>query len=329
MKISPIAQGTGVPSAEIGTASTQRSSPDRIAAAKAVAAGQSPMRLAPSDNYVDPQVERAQNSIRKIKMRTNVSPDRFDLVENAQEQPESAIVDNNETTPEAEETKPLSPQFAALLKQKRALQVKESELLKREQELQSRASTDGSPDVISRLKSDPLSVLQEAGVTYDQLTEAILNGTPNPEIRSMQEKVEALEKALDDKFQSRDSAAEEAALTEMLYEAEALAKDGEAYPGIQNKNAFDRVLRHIHKTYKQTGRVLDVSEAMNVIEGQLRKEAESYASIYKFAPAQEIQAAQSQNRNPGMRTLTNKDTARPILGRRERMLAAFNGTLKR
>ena len=104
-------------------------------------------------------ITEAPKEVPTIKMKTNVSPDR---VVEQKATTESVIPDNNEQAPVVEDTKPLSPQAVALAKQRRANQVKELELKKREEALIAKETQSGNPqDIIARLKSQPLSVLQE------------------------------------------------------------------------------------------------------------------------------------------------------------------------
>lgn len=278
----------------------------------------------------DPQVQRAQD-VRRLKMRTNVSPDR--PVETPPEAvaAESATPDKDETTAEVTEaTKPLSPQFAELAKLRRSLQVKERELTDREKALETKLSAPGSDDLIARLKSQPLSVLQEHGVTYDQLTEAILadQNNINPELVELRNKIKALEEGVEKKFVDRESQAEEAALTEMLTEAEALIKEGDDFELVRENGKVEDVLRHIYSTYKTTGRVMDVREALSFIEEREFNSAMKLANLNKvkskLAPAQP-QPVQRQSTT--MKTLTNRDSASVGMPRRERALLAAQGLL--
>lgn len=335
MKVAPLAAAPGtLGSAEVG----RTANPVKLERARAIARGDKVIE----ETTGDEQADRVKPNVRSIKMRTQVSTDREMPPEaNLEEQVVTEKVEgealsstsesNEQATVEA--TQPLSPQFAALAKQKRALQVKERELADREKALQTGSVTDNAPDLIARLKSQPLSVLQEHGVTYDQLTEAILseqNGI-HPEIQALKAELKALKEGVDKTFITKEEQAEEAALTEMLFEAEGLAKEGEAYEMIREQNAYDQVLRLIHKTYKETGRVLDTAEAMETIEVKLLQDAEKLARIKKvqsrIAP-EPIQPLQQQQ-NKQMRTLTARDTAKPQMDRRARALAAFQGTLKR
>lgn len=321
MKVSPIAQGSGQTLGSVDVGRT--ADPIKMERARAIARGEK-IQEAPVQ-----EEEKPKQNTRNIKMRTQQSVYREEAPQHIEETAVSSNpLSNEQATVEA--TQPLSPQFAALAKQKRALQVKERELSDREKALSAGAVKDGSPDLIARLKSQPLSVLQEYGVTYDQLTEAILADPSNQELQELKNKVKSLEEGIEQKFISREEQAEEAALTEMLYEAEGLAKEGDAFEMIRERNAYDRVLRLIHETYKKTGRVLDTQDAMNRIEIKLLEEAEKLARIKKvqsrIAPPS-IPPLQPQQRQ--MRTLTARDTAAPVMDRKARAIAAMNGTLRK
>ena len=137
-------------------------------------------------------------SIRSFKMNTNASPEQY-LPPPAQELTISD--DNRENTepkPEVEATQPLSAQAAAFARQRRAPPSEgEGAQGKRGKAIEARSQ--GSDMVpLARLKSDPLNVLQEHGVTYDQLTEAILsNQNVNPEIYKLREEIKALKEGVE------------------------------------------------------------------------------------------------------------------------------------
>ena len=338
MKISPLPNGgtpgTNIGNVEVGGVATPQSKKE---AAKAAFLGQeAPVRITESTNYEDPQVAKAKESIRKIKMRTNASPLSIKdiLVETPDpEVTESAKIDPNEQVQATtEDTKPLSPQFAALAKQRRALQVKERELADREKALATKNTS--SDDMVSRakIKSEPLSVLQEAGVTYDELTQAILanQGGIDPQIQELKNEIKALKEGVDKSFSSQTEAQEEAALTQMLVEAESLAKEGDAFEMIRERNAYDKVLRKIYDTYKKSGQVLDTEQVMIEVENQLLDESLKLANIKKVQSklTPKEPPVQQQEQFKQMKTLTNRDNARPILDKKARALAAFHGTLK-
>ena len=348
MKITALPAGSsaGQPGQTLNSVNVGRTaSPSRMERARAVARGEAPPQL--QENQENLQQERP--NIRSLKMKTNFNTNRDMPLSEPEAVADSSLASNtnssatagssspesqssNPDTPEqgaVEATQPLSPQFAALAKQKRAFQLEKAEF-----EKQKAAMSQGinPEDFAAKLKADPLGVLQEHGVTYDELTQAILSDKQqlNPEIQALKAEIKALKEGVDKSFQTNEQRQEEAALTEMLYEAEALAKDGESYEMIRTEDAYDQVLRLIHNTYRKTGRVLDVRDAMERVENQLFAKAEKLASIAKVrAKIAQPSPQQAQPAQRGMRTLTARDTAQPQMDRRARAIAAMMGTLKR
>jgi len=341
MKITPVAQGNVVGAIDTGPSQAKSAPPDKIARAKAIAAGQAPVEQAQSTG--DPQADRAQASIKKIKMRTNVSTNRHEevlqepVVEEvaSPEVPKTPLIEPNQVD---EATKPLDPEKAALIKAKRAIQVKEMELAKREEALKSQVPPQGDTDFIAKLKANPLSVLQEAGVTYDQLTEAILNNQSGitPELQALKTEMKALKDELETKFTTRDELAEQQVLSDIKKEAIAITAEGEQFEAIREAKAQKEVVKLIHRTWKKTGEVLDVAEAAELVENQLIEEALPFTKLKKVqsrltpTPATAAQTpAQPKANTKVMRTLTNRDSASTVMSKRDRAIAAMNGTLKR
>lgn len=262
--------------------------------------------------------------IRSVRMSTNATPGRED--------PADPLAIPHPSDPgAAEATQPLSPQFAALAKQRRALQVKEREIADREKAL-SGQSTQGSGIDIARLKSDPLGVLLESGVTYEQLTEAVLANQGGSQVRALEAKIAALEAGVDKKLTDRDAQQEQQALAEMRREALQLIAQGDTYELVRETQSMPHVMKLIERTYRETGEVLDVREALRLVEDELVKDSLKIANLQKVQshlaprPALKTDAYPPQRQ---MRTLTNRDTAQVPMSPKARALAAFNGTLKR
>jgi hypothetical protein len=260
-------------------------------------------------------------------MATQATPGR---IETPPADPTLTIPANNEEPkPVTEATEPLSPQMAALAKQRRALQVKEREIAEREKAL-SASTTQADVVTKAQLKSDPLSVLLDSGVTYEQLTEAVLARQDDTPIRSLEAKIKALEEGLDKKLSDRDAQTEQQVLAEMQKDATRLAAEGDEFELIRETRSIPVVMELIKQTYHKTGEVLDVTAAMKLVEDELVNDSLKVASYKKvqsqLAPAPIPQPQQQQRQ---MRTLTNRDTASIPLSPKQRALAAFNGTLKR
>jgi hypothetical protein len=233
--------------------------------------------------------------------------------------------ETTDTPKEPEATGPLSPQFAALAKQRRALQVKERELQEREKSLSS--SGQGSIP-LDRLKSEPLRVLLESGVTYEQLTEEILKNQGNPEINTLKAEINSLKEGVDKRFNEREQQAEQQVLNEMRQEASKLVAANDDFELIRETDSLSDVMKLIEQTYRKSGEVLDVKEACQLVEDELLKEAQKLAKLKKLQ-SQHAQIQQQLQPQRGFRTLTNRDTATPPMSAKQRALAAFRGELKR
>ena len=325
----PYSASSGGPGMDLNSTNLgQTASPEKLAAAKAIAAGEDRPVSAP-----DPQVDRL--NIKKIVMKTNASTNRDDAIL-ADPEPNSTISDDVGTTNAVtEDTKPLSPQFAALAKQRRALQVKERELAQREAQLKT-SSVPNADEYIAKadLLANPLKIF-EAGLTYDQLTEAILANQSgiNPEIQALKAEIKALKDGVDKNFVDRDASAEQQVLAEMRRQAEGLAKEGDDYEMVRETKSIPEVMDLIYRTYKSTGEVLDVPEALRLVEDELINESLKIANIKKvrsqLKPSETSVPLQKSPQDRQMRTLTNRDTARVPLSRKERAIAAMMGTLKK
>lgn len=267
-------------------------------------------------------------AIRALKMSTNATPGQISPPPAAEPLAISDTVDPAEATVEV--SQPLSPQAADFAKQRRALQVKERELADREKALEAQVPVQGTAVDLARLKSEPLSVLLEAGVTYDQLTEAILadQGTGS-EIAALRAKIDALEQGFDRKLSDKDTQAEKQVLAEMLKDATKLAAEGETFELVRETGSLPQVMELIEKTYRATGEVLDVREAMQLVEDELISESLKLAALKKVQGRLQPTPPQPMQLPRQMRTLTNRDTAAVPMGRKERALLAFAGQLKK
>lgn len=317
MKISAMPAGAGgTPGTDLGNINIgSTSSASRLAAARAIAEGR---EVEQEEAVLDPT--RASN-VRKIKMRTNYSTDRDEVLA-PEPEVESTISDQSGQTQAAvESTQPLSPQFAALAKQRRALQVKERELAERE--AKATKAPEGEFVTKADLLANPLKIF-DLGLTYDQLTEALLsNGSGNTlDIKALKDE---LRKDMDDRLSSQAQTQEEAALNSIADEIESFSKEGEAYELIRERKALPAVLNHIYTHFKKTGQVLDTKSVMDNIENRLLDQQLKYLNIgkvkSKFAPEPQVQAPQSEGKQ--MKTLTNRDGASIPLSRRARAIAAM------
>lgn len=291
------------------------------------------MKIAPVPQLtpmVDAQAERIQN-VRALKMSTNATPGSMPPTSEAP--PEEALSKTDTDDPAegtVEATQPLSPQLAALAKQKRALQVKERELADREKALASQPSTQDGHISLADLKSEPLRVLLENGVTYDQLTEAILadqNG--GSEVRSLQAKVENLEKGIDEKLLARDQKAEAAVYAEIEREAKQLAAEGETFELVRATGSIPDVMKLVKRVWEEQGEVMTAQEALQAIEDELITESLKLAALKKVQGRLQPEAPPAPQPQLRPRTLTNRDGTVQPMTPKQRALLAFRGELKK
>lgn len=331
MKVSPVATG-GQPGVDIGAVSTSRSSPDRIAAAKAVASGQQPAEKG-LEGLAEAMV-RAQSKPKTIKMRTQVSPDR--AFENTPQEPQTAASQENgnpdevETSTDPAERRLIDPQLAAIAKARRAFQQEKAAFEEQKAKLTQSAPSLTKEELFGQLKLNPLGVLGEAGVSYDDLTQAILNGpTHSPEIAELKAKIAALEQGIDTKLTAREKAVEEQALLDMRKEAQRILQDPNApFRMAKSREGLNNAIELIKRQYEDTREVISVDEALELVDKAMVEEHEEREKRL-YPTGRNPQAPPQQQQNRGMRTLTNRDEATPVMSRRDRMLAAAHGTLKR
>lgn len=341
MKISALpAASAGTPGTDLGNIHVGvTASAEKLAAAKALAAGQEPQK---EEIERDPQTGRIQ-SVRKIIMKTNRSTNRDDGPVAAASKvpleaaPSTTIDTSGQTNATVESTQPLSPQFAALAKERRAAAKERQAVEVMKRELEAEKAKMGNPqegEYISKadLLANPLKIF-DAGLTYDQLTEAILSNQSGitPEIKALKEELARVKEDVNKTLTDRDTQAEKQVLAEMRKEATGLIQSGDTYEMVRETKSLPHVMDLIYRTYKSTGEVLSVQEALNLVETDLITETLKVANINKvkskLAPEPVQQPPMSQGKQ--MKTLTNRDGASIPLDRRARAIAAMHGTLRK
>lgn len=185
-------------------------------------------------------------------------------------------VDSVETQPKAPEATasetpqdPLAPKFAALARKERAIrdQVRKIEterqaLKAREAEIENSVNTRWK----SNLAQNTWDTLIEAGLTPDQVTQVFLNqpGPVDPRISKLQTEIEAL------KGQSQQVEIQQAeqAKKQIAYDAKSMASANPKQFGFvaTRPEASEAVAELVDITYKETGYVMDMYQAMKEIE---------------------------------------------------------------
>lgn len=323
MKITPVA-GPNI----AGSVSTSSGpSNDRVAAAKAAFMGQDPATIQPQQQ---PQHQQDMN-VKRIKMRTQHSPETYLPEVEQQNNPESSISGDNEQGNTPDVRKPISPQVAALAKERRQLQVMKQELLAKEKALAEKESS-GQSVSLESFKSNWLDILLNSGMSYEQLIEQVASkgAGADPSIE-YNKKIKELEEKFNKTLTDRDSLAEQQVLQELRRDANRITAQGDEFEAIRANRAQGKVVEFIEKQYRKTGELLDTYEAAQIIENILIDDALKAAGLNKvksrLAPTPQTQV-QPQQQAQQLKTLTNRQTANPPMSRKQRAMAAFHGRLK-
>lgn len=272
--------------------------------------------------------------MRALKMNTNANPTKDEplapaalaapesLPETAEPAPATTIGE----TEQREDTQPLSPQFAAIAKQRRFLQ-QEKQAFEREKAEFLATRGEGIPK--SQLTSSPLRTLLDSGVTFEQLTEEVLNyQSGNPDLKSLKENIlKEVQADMEKKFTDREQQTIQQYLDTQLRDAKTLIAQGEDYEAVKAMGLLNEVPRLIKTVYETEGKALTAKEALEHLEEIALEDAKKLATLKKVQsqlapPAPAPQPPQQQRQ---MRTLTNRDTAQPSISRRARALNAFYG----
>lgn len=340
MKITPMAApNTAAPqSSEVNTGRSV--SPDRYARAVAAITGETPVisQQETSSNHQKPSIKTIRMITQRSVNRDGFSSSSLPTQIASEETPKTDldILATNEQAPEATEaTQPMSPQFAALAKAKRAAQAKEAAIQAREQALaQQEADMKLALDKLTRLKANPMRVLEEEGITYDQLTESILNQNQiNPDVAALKQELQAMREEFAQQQQQRDQVSREQALRMIRKDVDSLVSQGDDFETVREAGYAPKVVELIERWYNETGDVLDTTQAASMVENELLEEAMRFAKLKKvqsrLAPATPPQqpAQQQTGSKPILKTLTSRTGASAPMSARERAIAAFYGKI--
>lgn len=249
---------------------------------------------------------------------------------------------------------PLSQQYAVLARKEKALRAKvqaqesaykarEAALQAREQQLQAK-DTEYQSKYISKdaLLQDPWSILQDNGITYDQLTErALSHQNQDPVTKAAIARLEAQVKQQAEQAESSRRANEEQqkraysqAVENIRNEAKNLVSKDPNYETIKETGSVNDVVELIEETFKADGILLSVEEAAQAVEEHLIQESEKLFRLKKLQQRFAASKSQANNSTPNkveepkksqeIKTLTNNLATTRKLSPRERAILAFN-----
>jgi hypothetical protein len=265
-----------------------------------------------------------------------------------------------QTTAAPDETKPavveepLSSQYAALARKERAAraqaQARDAEFkakeaaFKIEQEAFKARELEYQSKYVAKdsFQADPLKALTDAGMSYDQITEMLLNQQAQPtnpvydnklaqlnaKIAELEAKTASASKLIED----RDVQARQQAVSQIAADVNKLVFTDPAYETIKNNNQGKEVVRLIEETFDKEGILMTVEEAAQAVEDELVEQiylaASKSSKVQKRLQPVSALLAQKQSApssNNQLKTLTNSVSSNRQLSARERAILAFKG----
>lgn len=231
----------------------------------------------------------------------------------------------------------LSPQAEVLARKELQLRKAQRDLKAREEALKQREA-EFIPK--SRLTSETLKVLSEAGITPDKLVELQINqaSAQDPQqvllnrIADLEAKLQGITDPENGTLAQRDKAAYDQAVKQIRSDVKLLVDSNPSYETIKSEGQTEEVVKLITAVFDEEGEILDVEEAANLIEEKLTdrlvkqyEKMSKYSKIKsKFGQASETPEAnavqQTQETTPQVNTLTNAGASQRPLTPRERAI---------
>lgn len=252
------------------------------------------------------------------------------------------------------EQPPLSAQYAQLARKEKALRAQaqavkaQAEAFKTQQAELERSFeaklAEAQKNWQKRLSENPLEVMSEANLSYDQVTNLMLN-QPKPEQMEYQRQIKALEaklQAIEDatkqtntRFEENQTNAYKQAVNQIKVDVTSMVSTGDDFELIRETNSIGDVVELIERTFKEEGFIMTNEEAARAVEEHLVEEAMKIAKLkklqQKLAPPtpkeepKQLEAKQKQSQP--LKTLTNAvGSSRPLTSK-ERAILAFKGEL--
>jgi hypothetical protein len=178
--------------------------------------------------------------------------------------------------------------FAALSRKEKAIRQREAQVSQQMQELQQRLvqleqqgkELESYKSIPDRLKKEPFKVLQEQGLSFEQLAEMVLNdGKPTQDMimseyeKKIMSKMEDLERKLAEKEAKEQEQRYDAAIEQFQGQLTDFINQNEDYDLIRANDAVDLVFQVIEQHHTETGEILSNKEASDAVEEYLLEEA--------------------------------------------------------
>jgi len=178
----------------------------------------------------------------------------------------------------------LGPKFAELAKRQREVTQRELALKERETTLSPLQAA------MAEAKSNPLKLLEAAGLTYEEITEFILTDGASLQEEAPEKSVEQIvEEKLAAKAKEQDDAAKATKQQQQIdgfkSKIAEVAAASDAFELVHSLGQQDLVYSVVIDHHAATGQILPIEEALALTESYLEKESRKIMSAKKFSSA--------------------------------------------
>lgn len=294
-------------------------------------------------------IPAAADPDKSVKIETPKEDNNFDLKTFADDKAESKT-DSAKEPEKKEEIKEEpkeqeSKRFALLAKKEKVLYSKSQEIKQREENLNQKLNAVENFEKFKRqVKDNPMLALEELGVTYNQITDYVLQGKmPNKtefEITELREEINALRREREDRDKKEEASRKSAAQVNVKETIDAFHQEIGDYisshtdkyelASIYKQQAVNLAYQKVEDHFIKTKRVLSHEEALGLVEAEMEKEAERVMSAKKFQARVQPQPLKEERKpQPGsQQTLSNQMTSSapsflPAKTEHDRMKRAF------
>lgn len=276
------------------------------------------------EEFTNP-IAQPQSAVVVEEVVSNTEPESAETAAAAATEDAPKAEDKTESE-EAEQDPRMSARFAALAKKERTLVQKEKELRthfdQREQRLKNFEVAWG------KAKENPMLVFQELGLTLDDLATFVLNDnqpTEASKVKQIEAKLAAMEAAEEQAKVSAQQAQVQQTINNFRYDIRNVVNaNTDKYELVHVHGAYEDVLNVVDYHLRETGQLLSIDQAAEMVEKYLTTEAEKILKAKKFAKVSSpeatspVDAKNSEVTAKPTKTMTNKQvaSATPVQTRR-------------
>lgn len=220
----------------------------------------------------------------------------------AEKAPEAVpAVEPKENPQEAE----FKSRFAQLARREKSIMQQKRQLAEERAKIEQMRSQPQAPDESwkKHLAENPMDFLAQQGITYDKLTEQLLNSNPtDTTVRLMQQKLAAIE-AENQQFKQQMTQNQEQSYAQAIKQMGNDVKNMiAASPEMESLSAsgdegVSAVVALIEETWKEDGYIMDIQDAAQQVEEYLTDQYLSFSKLKKIqaklAPAAPQESAQT------------------------------------